>query len=127
MPNPLGHIVKIVRDIIEKLRFKDRKMPDTPEYIVKIVQDIKRSRTREDVYKILDDAVEKIPGFEAVGNTVFVKDNFQFQCSAKSMVYRTDFEAMKREHPHIGTIKIIDIGNSGMAVIFIKYNLNNEP
>ena len=97
------------------------KKPRPPEYIAKILHDLKKSKTREDVYKILDGAVEKIPGFEPVGNTVFVKDNYQFQCTMKENADRTDFEAMKRENPHVETVKKIDIGDSGMTVVFIIF------
>jgi len=122
------HIVQYIKEAVARVGSKlgGRRMPNTPEYIVKIVQDIEQSKTRADVYKILDDAVEKIPGFETIGTTVFVKDNFQFQCTMKENADRTDFEAMKRAYPHLESVRKIDICDSGMTVVFSRYKTDGR-
>ena len=87
-----------------------------PEYISKLVASLEEANSRKDMYQILDTAVLKTPQFTCVDDTVFIGNNYKFQCSLNAYTDQLDVEKMKKSSEQ-QLLKIISIGNSGMSVI----------
>ncbi len=111
--------VNNINKVFKDMNIENTKIKNAPNYIQDIVSKLETAQNRAEMYKILDDAVNKTSDFLCIDDTKFVGNGYKFQCTLNNYVKNiTSSNAKCRDGWEL--IKIIPIADSGNAVILTK-------
>ncbi len=105
--------------IAHNTKLEGTKMKNAPKYIKDIATKLEQSQNREEMYKVLDEAVNNTADFICLDGTEFVGNGYKFQCTLKNYVNN-----MNASNVHLPSgwefVKVIPIGESDRAVVLTK-------